>query len=85
MISQYHNFCLKMGCGHSTNTRAELLALWELLYFVVAFGLPSLNVRGYSFVIVNWTNDVAALPALDLDYWCDIINELKASFFSFDF
>ena len=33
LISQSHDFHIKMGCGKRTNTRAELMALWDLLYF----------------------------------------------------
>ena len=33
-ISELHFYKPKIGCGRSTNTRAELLALWALLFFV---------------------------------------------------
>ena len=74
-----------MGCGKRTNTREELLALWELLYFAVAIGLPTLHVCGDSSVIINWANDKESLSYLGLDYWCDDILELKASFLSLNF
>ena len=48
MISKDHFYCIKMGCGQSTNTRAELLALWVLLTFANMLGLPYLHIRGDS-------------------------------------
>ena len=71
-----------MGCGVSTNTRAELLALWALLVFADTIGLPSLFVCGDSQVIINWENSIVHLDVVDLDHWCDHIDEVKASFLS---
>ena len=33
-INNVHSFSIKLGCGISTNTSVEILALWALLYFV---------------------------------------------------
>ena len=74
-----------MGCGHSSNTRAKLLALWALLFFAKEIGILSLHVYGDSSVIINWANDKATLSALDLDGWCDNIVEPKAYFHTLDF
>ena len=84
-MSQSHFFYIKMGCGHNTNIRAELLALWVLLHFAKVIGIPTLHVYGDSYVIINWANDKAALSALDLNCWCDIIMDSKAFFLSLDF
>jgi len=43
-INQSHHSQAKLGLGHNTNMRAEILALWSLMYFVVVLGLPSLMV-----------------------------------------
>ena len=67
-IQVYLFFHAKMGCSVSTNTRAELLALWELLVFVVSLGLPSLFVYGHSQVIINWEKFVARLDSIDLNH-----------------
>ena len=67
-INSIHSFSLKLGCGHNTNTRAELLALLVLLYFVEAIGLLSLHIYGVSSVVINWENNKASLSALDLVY-----------------
>ena len=74
-----------MGCGGSTNTRVELIALWDLLIFVVAIGLPTLHVFGDSLVIINWANSVSGLSTLDMEHWCHCITEVKDSFISLNF
>ena len=30
-LGQSHSFCIKLGCGFSTNSKVELLSLWDLL------------------------------------------------------
>ena len=60
-LNQSHSFFFKMGCGPSTNTRAELLALWALLVSAVSMGLPSQTMCDDSSVIKNWTNSKATL------------------------
>ena len=65
-LSQSHSFSIKLGYGLSTNSRAELLALWALLYFVIAIGIPTLHVFVDSSVVINWENDKDAISALDL-------------------
>ena len=52
-INPIHSFKIKLGCGNNTNTRAELLALWVLLYFVDGIGIPSLHVYGDSSIVIN--------------------------------
>ena len=74
-----------MGCGQSTNTRSELLALWALLVISKKIGLPFLHVRGDSTTIINWINGRVSLSALNLDAWCQNIRELESSFLHLDF
>ena len=83
LISQYHFFSLKMGCGQSSNTRAQLLALWVLLVIAKIIGLPYLNIRGDSSSIINWFTGRADLSALNLDSWCKNIRYLESSFLFF--
>ena len=84
LISQDHYYCLKIGCGQSTNTRSELLALWVLLVTANIFGLPCLHIRGDSSAIINWFNWRVDLSALNLDGWCHNIKELESSFLQLD-
>ena len=66
VISKEYFYRIKMGCGLSTNTHAELLALWVLLTFSKLLGLPYLHIRGDSSTIINWFNGMAKLSAIDL-------------------
>ena len=52
-ISKTHFFHLKIGCGSSTNTIAELLSLWGLLYIAYVMGLPQVKVFGDSNIIID--------------------------------
>ena len=83
-ISHVHSFHIKLGCGSSTNTRVELLALWSLLYWEKVLGLASLNIFGDSSVIINWANGKATLSCLALDNWCEAIRQMMQNFLSID-
>ena len=52
-INDQYFLSIKLGCGCSTNTRAELLALWASLYIAKDIGLPYLHIFGDSSVIIN--------------------------------
>ena len=67
-LNQSQSLFFKMGCGPSTNTRDELLTLWDLLVSIVSMGLHSLSVQGDFSMIINWTNSKATLSTLHLDY-----------------
>ena len=54
-------------------------------FFSAEIGIPSLSIYGDSSVIINWANDNATLPVLDLDGWCEKIKSLKSSFLSLEF
>ena len=56
LINQSHRFDIKMGCGKSTNTRVELMALLALMYFSKEIGIPMMHIFGDSYVIINWEN-----------------------------
>ena len=53
-LNDHHLFDFKLGCGSSTSTRAEILALWESLRVAKDIGLPYLHIFGDSSVIINW-------------------------------
>ena len=74
-----------MGCGHNTNTKSKLLALWALLDLAKEIGIPTLHVYGDSSIIINRDNDKATLFSLYLDGWRDNITEMKAFFHTLDF
>ena len=83
-ISSVHTFNIKLGWGHNTNTREELLALLALLLFSQDMGLPSLHIFGDSSVIINWANNKASLSSMELDHWCENIRHMIDSFLCLD-
>ena len=59
-----------MGCGRSTNTRAELLALWAIIRVSFLMGIPLKMIYGDSMVIISWLNQNSALDVPSLMHWC---------------
>ena len=72
-LNDDHFFSFSMGCGSSSNTRAELLALWALLRVSELMGLPMHSIFGDSLVIISWLNRLASLNVPSLNHWCDDI------------
>ena len=70
----------KLGCGSSTNTRAELLALWASLRVAKDIGLPYLHIFGDSSVIINWAKGESTLDMVNLEAWCYNTRLLISSF-----
>ena len=74
-LSDSHFLAFSLGCGTSTNTRAELLALWALLTVSNILGIPLQSIYGDSLVIINWANRISSLDSPSLSHWCkDIIS-----------
>ena len=51
-LSDSHYFSFSLGSGCSTNTKAELLALWVVLKVSLMMGLPMHLIFGDSMVII---------------------------------
>ena len=69
-INDYHFFSFSMGCGRSSNTRAELLACWAILRVSFLMGIPIQLIYGDSLVIISWLNRNSALDVPSLMHWC---------------
>ena len=77
-LNETHFYSFTMGCGSSTNTRAELLALWAILRVCLLMGLPIQLIYGDSLVIISWLNRLSALDVPALMHWSyDIKNMLQ--------
>ena len=77
-LSKTHHFSFYVGCGHSTNTRAELMALWSVLHVSILMGLPLKMIYGDSKVVISWVNRISTLDVPTLKHWCDeIISMLR--------
>ena len=83
-LNELHLLAFKLGCGRSTNTRAELLALWASLWVAKDIGLPYLHIFGDSSVIIKWANMESALDMVNLEAWCHNTRILISSFMSVD-
>ena len=74
-LNDSHYFSFSMGCGRSTNTRAELLALLATLRVCLLMGLPIKLIYGDSSVIISWLNGFTTPDVPTLMHWCgDIKN-----------
>ena len=69
-------FSFSMGCGSSSNTRAELLALWAILRVSKLMGLPMHSIFGDSLVTISWLNRHSSLNVPSLNHWCDDIRSM---------
>ena len=77
-LNEHHFFSFTMGCGHSTNTRVELLASWAVLKVSLMMGLPIHLIFGDSKVIISWLNRSVTLDVPTQMHWCqNIINMLQ--------
>ena len=78
-LNDEHCFSFSLGCGSSSNTRAELLALWAILRVSELMGLPMHLIFGDSLVIISWFNRLATLNVPSLNHWCDDIRSMLLS------
>ena len=69
-----------MGCGRSTNTKSELMALWALLSVSKLLGIPLHSLFGDSLVIISWTSGKGTLKLPHLNHWCDDTRDLLQNF-----
>ena len=84
-INEQHFSEMILGCGLSTNMRAELLARWALLSIAKDIGFPYLHIFGDSSVIINWAKEESTLAIVNLEAWCNNTKNLFSSFTSMDF
>ena len=75
-LNDNHYFSFSLGCGCSTNTRAELLALSAVLRVSLMMGLPIHLIFRDSMVIISWLNRLSALDFPSLMHWCDDIKNM---------
>ena len=60
-INDSHYFSFSMGCGSSSNTRAELLACWGILRVSLLMGIPLQLIYGDSMVITFGLTEILHL------------------------
>lgn len=75
-LNDNHYLSFSMGCGRSTNTRVESLALWAVLRVCLLMGLPIHLIFGDSMVIISWLNRFSTLDISSLRHWCEDIRNM---------
>ena len=84
-LNESHSFEFAMGVGNCTNTKAELVGLWALLHTAQMMGIPTLNIFGDSFVIVNWAKGTATLSPPEFHHLCRETRKLCTRFLELSF
>lgn len=79
-LNHSHSFHLYVRVGMGTNTRAELLALWTLLWFTNRMQVHSLHVFGDSMSIVDWAAGKCEPRSLPLHHWIVCTHRLIGDF-----
>ena len=85
LLSDSHSFEFALGAGPCTNTKAELIGLWDLLHTAQMMGIPKLRIFGDSLVIINWTKGTASLSPSKLRHWCGDTRKLCSCFLELSF
>ena len=73
------------NCGPGTNTREELLGVWDTLSLAVRLNIDGLQVYGDSKIVIDWLNNRGKLHVLSLVRWKDRIKDLTLAFNSISF
>ena len=76
LLNASYSINFSLGCGSSTNTIVELLALWAILMVSNQMGIPLITIFGDSLVIISWVNRLATLNVPSPSHWCDEILSL---------
>ena len=79
-LNESHHFEFALGVRYGTNTKAEMLSLWDFLLSSQMTGIPLSHVYGDSQVIINWAKGSTALSPPDLLHWCRETKKLILSF-----
>ena len=75
-LNDNHFYSFSMGCGCSTNTKAELLVLWAALRVILIMGFPIHLILGDSLVVISWINRLSALDIPILRHWYEDIRDM---------
>jgi len=69
-----------VGLGAGTNTRAELLSLWALLWLANKMACDEILVLGDSQAIIDWINGKSQIMNTTLTHWHQRVVYLKEAF-----
>ena len=69
-LNESHSFEFALGVGSCSNTKAELVALWALLYVTLLMGIPKMNIFGDIVIIISWAKGINSLNPPAIGHWC---------------
>jgi len=78
-------YLLKVGLGTGSNTRAELLSLWSLLWFARRLDCEDIHILGDSKTIIDWINGENHIRNSALFHWLQRISNFRDTFHSITF
>ena len=67
-LSHSFSYRLKFSVFFGTNTKAELLVIWELLYFAKEKETSLAMILGDSKVIIDWAKSIHEIHILELHH-----------------
>lgn len=79
-LSSILSYRLNMGARRGSDSRAELLALWGLLYFVIKINCLSITIYGDSGFIPNWASGKHSFHKMALHHWARQTKDLLTLF-----
>jgi ribonuclease HI len=82
LLKNTHNnyYRWTFNCGPGTNTRAEFLGAWAILYLATRLYIENLKVLGDSSIVIEWLCGRGKLQAISLLAWMDRIRHLQPYF-----
>jgi hypothetical protein len=75
-INRSISYKWKLNCGVGTNTRGEVLGVWDLLLMTTILKIYHLQVVGDSKFIINWLNHRSYIQATCFHFWKECIQNL---------
>lgn len=80
MVDHDLQYKIQWGGGKGTNIRAEMMALWGMLWFTNFLNIHTLNIFGDSQSIINHVLGKSFIQQTHLQGWLNNINYLMGTF-----
>ena len=69
-----------INCWEGTNTKVELMGVWDTLTLANLCNIQNLQILGDSKVVIDWLNHKGELQAIDIEGWKHRTMELTTLF-----
>jgi ribonuclease HI len=74
-----------INCGERTNTKAELMGVWDTLTLAIMWSIQKIQILGDSKVIIDWLNLKSNLQVIDIEGWKHKNRDLTTFFHGINF